>query len=151
MEDRLSIWESEGGATGRPQLIVLTGTVNQIEWAERIRLQVDAEFDRVARVLKAAANKQSRQRRIDTFAMVAILEEKRLEVLANPKAGYFIRDWQELSDQVRQLILQDARSEFTGVPSLAPIRTLSPIPSRRTASARMLSALRRQTMASSRR
>lgn len=87
----------------------LTGTVNQIEWAERIRMQVDAEFDRVARVLKVAAGKQSPRNRIDTHAMIAILEEKRIEVMSNPKAGYFIHDWQELRDQVRQMIMRDDR------------------------------------------
>jgi hypothetical protein len=87
----------------------LTGTVNQIEWAERIRVQVDAEFDRVARVLKEAAGKQSNRDRLNTHAMIAILEEKRVEVMANTKAGYFIHDWQELRDQVRQMIMKDDR------------------------------------------
>ena len=87
----------------------LTGTVNQIEWAERIRIQVDAEFDRVARVLAEAASKQSAADRSNTHLMIAILEEKRIEVMANPKAGYFIHDWQELRDQVRQLIMKDDR------------------------------------------
>jgi hypothetical protein len=40
---------------------------------------------------------------------IAILEEKRAEVMANDRAGYFIRDWQELGDQVRRMIGQDAR------------------------------------------
>jgi len=87
----------------------LTGTVNQIEWAERIRIQVAAEFDRVARVLTQAATKQSNLDRLNTHAMIAILEEKRAEVMANTKAGYFIHDWQELRDQVRQMIMKDDR------------------------------------------
>jgi inactivated superfamily I helicase len=87
----------------------LTGTVNQIEWAERIRIQVDAEFDRVARALESAASKQSEPDRTNTHLIIAILEEKRLEVMSNPKAGYFIHDWQELGDQVRQMILKDDR------------------------------------------
>ena len=87
-------------------MIELTGTVNQVEWAERIRIQVNAEFDRVAGVLAEAAGKQSGLNRTNTHIMIAILEEKRLEVMANSKAGYFIHDWQELRDQVRQLIMK---------------------------------------------
>ena len=109
MEDKLSVWEGEGGAVSKRPWNALTGTVNQIEWAERIRLQVDAEFDRVARALRTAASKQIRQDRMDTQAMICILEEKRSEALANPKAGYFIHDWQELRDQVRKMIMKDDR------------------------------------------
>ena len=29
--------------------------------------------------------------------------------MANPSAGYFIKDWQELTDQVRQMIFKDPR------------------------------------------
>ena len=46
---------------------------------------------------------------MDTLAVIAILEDKRAEVMANDEAGYFIRDWQELRDQVRQMIAQDRR------------------------------------------
>jgi len=44
-----------------------------------------------------------------TRAIIAIVEEKRAEVMAEDQAGYFIHDWQELSDQVRQMILRDVR------------------------------------------
>jgi hypothetical protein len=87
----------------------MTGTPSQIEWAELIKPRVSAEFDRVAKALTAAASKQAEQNRLDTMAVIAILEEKRLEVMANDQAGYFIRDWQELKDQVRQMIAQDSR------------------------------------------
>lgn len=90
-------------------MIELVGTINQIEWAERIRTQVNAEFDRVANALAQAADKQSKADRANTQLMIAILEEKRLEVMANPKAGYFIHDWQELGGQVRQMIMNDDR------------------------------------------
>lgn len=87
----------------------LTGTVNQIEWAERIRAQVNGEFDRVARVLESTADKQAEKDRLDTQAIMAILEDKRTAVMANRSAGYFIHDWQELRDQVRKMIMSDAR------------------------------------------
>jgi hypothetical protein len=55
------------------------------------------------------AQHQHTQARADTTAVIAILNEKRAEVMANDFAGYFIRDWQELTDQVRQMIHRDPR------------------------------------------
>lgn len=43
------------------------------------------------------------------MAVIAILEEKREETMAHDQAGYFIRNWQELTDQVRQMIAADSR------------------------------------------
>jgi len=118
--DGLGVWENEGGAAinARPlakdsgSVVVkntMTGTVNQVEWAERIREQVSKEFDRVASALNFAATKQVGQNRKDTHTVLAILEDKRAEVLTTKRAGYFIHDWQELRDQVRQMIVQDPR------------------------------------------
>jgi len=87
----------------------MTGTVNQIEWAEQIKIRVSAEFDRVARALASAASKQVEEDRVDTLAVIAILEDKRAAVMGKDEAGYFIHDWQELSDQVRRMIAQDPR------------------------------------------
>jgi hypothetical protein len=87
----------------------MTGTPNQIEWAEEIKPRVAAEFERVAKAFEAAAVKQTEEDRPGTQAVIAILQEKRSEVMANEQAGYFIRDWQELKDQVRQMIAQDPR------------------------------------------
>lgn len=82
----------------------MTGTPSQIEWAEQIKRQVNAEFDRVANAFKESADRQSKRDQLDIDAIIAILEQKRFEVMARNEAGYFIRDWQELSDQVRRLI-----------------------------------------------
>lgn len=87
----------------------LTGTPSQIEWAELIKPRVGAEFDRVAAALTGAGATRSDHVRADARAAVAILEDKRAEVMANASAGYFIRDWQELNGQVRRLIVQDPR------------------------------------------
>ena len=87
----------------------LVGTVNQVAWAEEIRVQVNAEFDRVAGAFASVAAKQSGQDQIDSTAVIAILEEKRAAVMLNNNAGYFIQAWQELNDQVRQLIAKDSR------------------------------------------
>src|SRR5438874_5051354 len=109
MEEPIAAWEDEGGSPARSVQIAMTGTLNQIGWAEQIKIQVDAEFDRVRAALEAAASKQSGQRRADTLAMIAILEDKRAEVMANEHAGYFVHDWQELRGQVRELIVGDSR------------------------------------------
>lgn len=111
-ENDIEAWEGEGGATPAApgvRAISMRGTANQVEWAERIRRQVNDEFDRVARSFRSVAGKQSDAVRADTEAIIAILEEKRAEVMRRGQAGYFIHDWQEISDQVRQLIFQDAR------------------------------------------
>ena len=92
----------------------MTGTPSQIEWANQIKPRVNAEFDRVSKALKGAASKQAEHNRLDTLAVIAILEEKRVEVMAKDQAGYFIRDWQELKDQVRQMITQDSRYQAIG-------------------------------------
>jgi hypothetical protein len=112
MKERISVWEGEGGSLNEKNEKsekALTGTVNQIEWAKQIRTQVNAEFDRVVTALEAAAAKQSGQDRVDTQAIIAIVEEKRTEVMEHQDAGYFIHDWQELRDQVRQMIMKDDR------------------------------------------
>jgi hypothetical protein len=111
MAKDIGAWEDEGGAALPPlnvRVISMTGTVNQVEWAERIKRKVNDEFDRVARSFRSVASKQSDAARADTDAIVAILEEKRAEVMGREQAGYFIHDWQEISDQVRQMIFHDA-------------------------------------------
>ncbi len=105
-------WEGEGGASPDPLEVVtisMSGTASQVEWAERIKRQVDHEFDRVARAFRSVAGRQSDAERADTAAVIEILETKRAEVMRREQAGYFIRDWQEIGDQVRQMIFHDAR------------------------------------------
>ena len=55
----------------------MTGTPSQIEWAEQIKLRIDAEFDRVASALMAAACTQMDLDRVDSQSVIAILKEKR--------------------------------------------------------------------------
>lgn len=109
---QIEVWEYEGGAWPRPpetSPAALTGTASQVEWAERIRRRVNAEFDRVAASFQAIARKQDSGRQADTTDVLAILEEKRVEVMGRQQAGYFIHDWQDISDQVRQMIFHDPR------------------------------------------
>ena len=111
----LGEWESEGGAPAQsaPAGVTspLTGTVNQIDWAERIRERVGQDFDRVENAMKSVASKQGERDRTDTQALIAILHEKRSEVMSRTQAGYFIHDWQEPGNQVRELIIKDPRHD----------------------------------------
>lgn len=112
MNRDIETWEGEGGAAPGPpgrRTISMSGTANQVEWAERIRRQVNDEFDRVAASFQSIADKQNDDRRADTEAIIAILEDKRAEVVSREQAGYFIHDWQEIGDQVRQMIFHDPR------------------------------------------
>jgi hypothetical protein len=89
----------------------LTGTVNQIEWAGRIRSSVIAEFERVAKALSETASHRAGDKRSGAELALAILADKRVEVMANDRAGYFIREWQESDGKVRQMITRDPRYE----------------------------------------
>ena len=104
--------DNEGGSTPESagsSTSPMSGTPSQVEWAERIKRQVNSEFDRVAASFEVIAERQNYENRTDTEAIIAILNEKRTEVMSKQEAGYFIRDWQEIGDQVRQMIFRDAR------------------------------------------
>jgi hypothetical protein len=108
----IEAWEDDGGAAPASlgaAALSMSGTAAQVEWAERIKDQVNAEFDRVAASFRSIAGKQGADKRAETEAVIAILEDKRGEVMSREQAGYFIHDWQEISDQVRQMIFHDAR------------------------------------------
>lgn len=108
----IEAWEGEGGAglcLPGGSGVLMSGTPSQVEWAQRIRLAVNADFDRVAASFHEIAHKQNATRRGDTEAIIAILEDKRAEVMTERRAGYFIHEWQEIGDQVRQMIFDDAR------------------------------------------
>lgn len=108
----IDTWEGEGGAvspSATPSVTPLSGTEAQVEWAQRIKAQVDAEFDRVAKSFRTVARRQAAEMHIGTEAVIAILEDKRAEVMRRSEAGYFIHNWQEIGDQVRQMILLDPR------------------------------------------
>ena len=89
MQEGISVWEGEGGSVNETSEKEMSGTVNQIEWAKQIKTQVNAEFDRVKTALEAKAAGQSGQDRTDTQAIIAILEDKRTEVMTHQEAGYF--------------------------------------------------------------
>jgi cell division FtsZ-interacting protein ZapD len=109
MNDSIATWEDEGGSAAPFADRRMIGTLNQIAWAVQIKSQVDAEFDRVRKVLEYAMTKQSPRDVTDIEAIIRILENKRAEVMENEQAGYFIHDWQELGNQVSRMIVGDPR------------------------------------------
>ena len=85
----------------------MTGTANQVSWAQLIKVQVNREFDRVSNALSSH----------NCPHILALLEEKRNEVMANHRAGYFIQEWAELQGRVSHLITADSRFRaFQGRP-----------------------------------
>lgn len=87
----------------------MTGTPIQVEWAERIKELAGEEFDRVERALRSVAVNQTGSKLAETELVLAILAENREAVMNRSDAGYFIRDWQEINDQVRTMIIRDPR------------------------------------------
>ncbi len=95
--------------TNRAALAPLIGSSAQIEWAEPIRIRVGEEFERVANTLRGVALRQTTERRAGTEEILAILEEKRVAVMARDQAGYFIHDWGEIGGQVQRMLANDSR------------------------------------------
>lgn len=104
--------------------IAMTGTAAQIEWAQHIRPQVNAEFDRVANAFRQVAVNQQEPDRTDTLAVITILEEKRAAVMQLNSAGYFIQHWRELHNQVRCMIVDHPRYQAIQIARQARSRTL---------------------------
>jgi hypothetical protein len=64
--------------------------------------------DPVAKAHQAPAGMSAAQDRMDAQAVIVVLKEKPT-VRTKDQAGYFIRVWRELRDQVRNVIGQDSR------------------------------------------
>ena len=90
-------------------ILTMTGSASQVEWAERIKRQVNDEFDRVALAFRTVAEKQTGEKRLSTEAILVLLEELRVAVVSRSDAGYFIHDWQNINDQVRLMLFKDER------------------------------------------
>ncbi|HEX4277712.1 MAG TPA: hypothetical protein VHZ74_20290 [Bryobacteraceae bacterium] len=80
----------------------------------------------MAKAFEARASHQTGETLAETRTILAILEQKRAETMANDRAGYFIRDWQSLSDQVRQLIAADPR--YQAIKEARTVRRGAPAP-----------------------
>lgn len=92
----IEVWEGEGGAA---PAIPMTGTVDQVECAERINWQVSDRFDHATASFLPIADQQDHAERADTIAIIAILEDRCAEVTIREQPG----------EQVRQMIIHDLR------------------------------------------
>jgi hypothetical protein len=107
MDQAISVWQDDGGSqSGEDRLI---GTLNQIAWAVQIKSHLEAEFDRLRKVLEYATTRQSPKDVADIEAIIRILDDTRTEVMGNEQAGYFIHQWREVGNQVSRLIVEDPR------------------------------------------
>jgi hypothetical protein len=88
---------------------MMIGSVDQVKQAERIKVRVNAEFDRIATALGTSAAKKTGQDQTDMQAVIAILEEKRSEIMGKGQADYFIHNWRGELSRIRELIAQDTR------------------------------------------
>jgi hypothetical protein len=89
----IETWENDGGAVPAAA-VSLSGSAAQVEWAERIRQQVNVEFDRVAASFRSIASQQSPVKRAETEVVIAILEEKRAEVMCRAE---LVNDFETLA------------------------------------------------------
>ncbi len=124
MNRDLGASQDEGGAAmAKPEAAwpSLTGTESQVEWAQRIRVSVRDDFERVEKSFRSVADGQDASTRARTEAILAILRDKREDVMGRREAGYFIKEWQEISDQVRQAIRKDARFQAVRAATLKPV------------------------------
>ena len=64
VEKDIEAWESENGASPASLGVsaISSGTMNQVEWAERIKRQVNDEFDRVETAAGTTPSGRSRRR-----------------------------------------------------------------------------------------
>jgi hypothetical protein len=117
----IEAWEGEGGATPAPlgSATPMGATPSQLEWARLIKRRVNDEFDRVAASFRSIAARD-RHQRAEAEAILGILEDKRAEVMSREQAGYLIHDGQEIGDQVRQMISDDAR--YQTIKNSRPLR-----------------------------
>ena len=87
----------------------LTGLASQISWANQIRSQVNASFDRVLSSIQAGINRYKSLEADETATLLDLVEEHRVKVLGVADAQYFLDHWQDPVDRVQRLIHADDR------------------------------------------
>jgi hypothetical protein len=107
--DRNAVGIKLSKAADGPEKNNMIGKTNQLKRAEQIKARINTEFDRIAKALTSSAAKQTGQDQADTEAVIVILEDKRTEIMEKDQASYFINNWRELNDEVREKIVQDQR------------------------------------------
>lgn len=95
---------------------------NHEDLDDPIKRQLDREFDRVTASLRSIAARQQRHRHADTVAIIALLEEKRAEVMREQPLRWGIHDRRSFGDQIREWVLADARYQAITAYKPAPER-----------------------------
>jgi hypothetical protein len=94
---------------GGVNLPVLNGLPSQVIWANQIREQISASFERLVMAVASGVNRYKGLEPEETSALLDIVEEHRLRVLSVPDAQYFLDHWQDPVDRVQRLIHNDER------------------------------------------
>ena len=97
-----------GGTSKRSFLMEEASVAGECEGGIPSSLDWRPPPDPVAKALQASVGMSGAQDRMDAHAVVVVLEKKCTEVRTKDQAGYFIRVWRELRDQVRDMIGQDS-------------------------------------------
>lgn len=94
-----------GGAT----LPVLNGLASQVIWANQIREQISAGFERLVISIASGVNRYKGLEAAETTTLLDVVEEHRLRVLSVTDAQYFLDHWQDPVDRVQRLVHGDER------------------------------------------
>jgi hypothetical protein len=94
---------------GGASLPALNGLASEILWADRIRIQIGASFDRLAASIEAGTNRYRGLEPAEVSTLLGVLEEHRGKVLSHPDAQHFLDRWQDPVDRVQRLIHSDDR------------------------------------------
>jgi hypothetical protein len=71
---------------------------HRLEWGLRIKCRVDRKFYRAAAAFRAVAHRSKRRRHAGVITIIVVPEVKRLEVMHNEGACYFVRGCPEIGD-----------------------------------------------------
>jgi len=93
VSEELEDWESEEEQPSPAHYAHGRLEVLRTKWNGRpYQRKCKCRFDRVAAAFRSVAERQYDGKLEDTEAIIAILEEKRAEVMKRAQAGYFIHD-----------------------------------------------------------
>lgn len=94
------------GGTHLPALI---GHTSQIAWANQIRSQISASFDRLVIAIESGNNRYRGLDAAEITALLEMVETHRAAILSIPDAQHFLDHWQDPVDRVQRLIHGDER------------------------------------------
>jgi len=98
-----------GGRSKRSFFMEEAGLTGECEGGVPSSWDWRSSSDPISKAFQAPAGMSAARDRMDTQAVIVVLKEKRTEVRTKDQAGYFIRVWRELRDQVWKMIRPDSR------------------------------------------